>query len=68
MNDAKKTQAPTRDWSIERDAEGIAWLTFDKAGASTNTLSAEALEALRAILRELSGATGRAGEPSANNS
>jgi 3-hydroxyacyl-CoA dehydrogenase/enoyl-CoA hydratase/3-hydroxybutyryl-CoA epimerase len=56
MNDAGKSDVRASDWSLERDADGIAWLTFDKAGASTNTLSAEALEALRAILRELAGA------------
>jgi 3-hydroxyacyl-CoA dehydrogenase/enoyl-CoA hydratase/3-hydroxybutyryl-CoA epimerase len=43
-------------WKLERDADGIAWLVFDKAGASTNTLSAEALDELRAVLRELSAA------------
>ena len=53
MNDAEKIDVRARDWSLERDAGGIAWLTFDKAGASTNTLSAEALEALRVIVREL---------------
>ncbi len=48
--------AATRDWRLERDADGITWLTFDKAGASTNTLSAEALQEFRSILRELSSA------------
>ncbi|HTS23330.1 MAG TPA: 3-hydroxyacyl-CoA dehydrogenase NAD-binding domain-containing protein [Casimicrobiaceae bacterium] len=48
-----------RDWRLERDAEGIAWLVLDKADASTNTLSARTLEELRAILRELAGATPR---------
>ena len=43
-------------WKLERDADGIAWLVFDKAGVSTNTLSADALDELRAVLRELSGA------------
>jgi 3-hydroxyacyl-CoA dehydrogenase / enoyl-CoA hydratase / 3-hydroxybutyryl-CoA epimerase len=49
----------TRDWRLERDAEGIAWLVFDKADASTNTLSAEALQEFRSILRELSNAPPR---------
>ena len=26
------------DWRIERGADGIVWLWFDKASASTNTL------------------------------
>src|SRR5437588_9568911 len=43
-------------WKLERDADAIAWLVFDKAGTSTNTLSAEALDDLRAVLRELSSA------------
>ncbi len=42
-----------RNWKIERDAEGIAWLTFDKAGTSTNTLSADVFEELHALLAEL---------------
>ncbi len=42
-----------RHWKLERDAEGIAWLTFDKADASTNTLSADVFEELRAQLADL---------------
>jgi 3-hydroxyacyl-CoA dehydrogenase / enoyl-CoA hydratase / 3-hydroxybutyryl-CoA epimerase len=30
-------------WSLARDADGIAWLTFDRADATTNTLSKTAL-------------------------
>ena len=37
----------------ERDDEGLAWLTFDKAETSTNTLSVSAMEQLRGILGEL---------------
>ncbi|MFI4887906.1 MAG: 3-hydroxyacyl-CoA dehydrogenase NAD-binding domain-containing protein [Burkholderiales bacterium] len=33
-------------WTLTRDPDGIAWLTLDKAGASTNTLS-------KAVLAEL---------------
>ena len=43
-------------WRIEREAGGLAWLTFDKAGESTNTLSAQAMlelsQALDAFDRE----------------
>ena len=43
-------------WTITRDPDGLAWLTFDKAGATTNTLSAAVLaelnEALDALDRE----------------
>jgi 3-hydroxyacyl-CoA dehydrogenase/enoyl-CoA hydratase/3-hydroxybutyryl-CoA epimerase len=45
-----------RHWKLERDADGIAWLVFDKAGTSTNTLSADVFAELRAILGELSSA------------
>src|SRR5438105_80840 len=30
-----------RHWTIERDADGIAWLVFDKAGTATNTFSVD---------------------------
>ena len=43
-------------WKLERDPEDIAWLSFDKAGTSTNTLSADVFEELRAILAELASA------------
>jgi len=51
--------AANPDWRLERDADGIAWPTFDKAGASTNTLSAESLQEFRAVLREVSGSPPR---------
>ena len=37
-------------WTLARDADGIAWLTFDKAGATANTLSAAALAELNTAL------------------
>ena len=33
-------------WKLERDAEGIAWLTLDKPGTSTNVLGHAILEQL----------------------
>jgi 3-hydroxyacyl-CoA dehydrogenase / enoyl-CoA hydratase / 3-hydroxybutyryl-CoA epimerase len=45
-----------RNWRLERDAEGIAWLIFDRAGASTNTLSAAVLTELSGIIAELAAA------------
>ncbi|HTO48304.1 MAG TPA: 3-hydroxyacyl-CoA dehydrogenase NAD-binding domain-containing protein [Burkholderiales bacterium] len=42
-----------RHWRLERDAEGIVWLTFDKAGASTNTFSKDVMEELGAIVDRL---------------
>jgi 3-hydroxyacyl-CoA dehydrogenase / enoyl-CoA hydratase / 3-hydroxybutyryl-CoA epimerase len=53
MNDTTQLATKLRDWRLERDPDGIAWLIFDKADASTNTLSAAALEQLRSILGEL---------------
>ncbi|MDT3736881.1 MAG: 3-hydroxyacyl-CoA dehydrogenase NAD-binding domain-containing protein [Denitratisoma sp.] len=41
-----------KHWRIEREPGGLAWLTFDKAGESTNTLSAEALRELGLALDE----------------
>ncbi len=35
------TDGPYRNFKLTRDSEGIAWLLFDRAGASANTLSAE---------------------------
>ena len=37
-------------WSITQDADGIAWLAFDKAGTATNTLSAATLAELNEAL------------------
>jgi len=39
-----------RHWSLVRDADGIAWLTLDKAGATANTLSSDVLEELAGVL------------------
>jgi 3-hydroxyacyl-CoA dehydrogenase/enoyl-CoA hydratase/3-hydroxybutyryl-CoA epimerase len=43
----------SKHWRLERDAEGFAWLYFDKAGESTNTFSSDAMDELRNILGEL---------------
>ncbi|HEY6872061.1 MAG TPA: 3-hydroxyacyl-CoA dehydrogenase NAD-binding domain-containing protein [Geobacteraceae bacterium] len=42
-----------RHWRMEEDGERIAWLTFDRAGQSVNSLSRDALEELARILEEL---------------
>ena len=42
-----------RHWQREDDADGIAWLTFDLAGSSVNTLGREALEELNRQLDAL---------------
>jgi 3-hydroxyacyl-CoA dehydrogenase / enoyl-CoA hydratase / 3-hydroxybutyryl-CoA epimerase len=48
MNDAS-----SRAWKLERDAEGIAWLTLDKPGSSANVLSAGVLMELDELLGAL---------------
>lgn len=40
-------------WILETDADGLAWLTFDKQGVSTNVLSEEVLEQFVAQLGQL---------------
>lgn len=40
-------------WTIERDAENICWLHFDKADSSTNVLSSAVLDELSEVLNEL---------------
>lgn len=45
--------SPYRHFKLTRDADGIAWLLFDRAGASANTLSADLLEELELVLAAL---------------
>jgi 3-hydroxyacyl-CoA dehydrogenase/enoyl-CoA hydratase/3-hydroxybutyryl-CoA epimerase len=42
-----------RNFKLTRDSDGIAWLLFDRADASANTLSADVLEELDAVLTVL---------------
>ncbi|MBV9457093.1 MAG: enoyl-CoA hydratase/isomerase family protein, partial [Bradyrhizobium sp.] len=42
-----------RNFKLTRDADGIAWLLFDREGASANTLSADVMEEFDKILGEL---------------
>jgi 3-hydroxyacyl-CoA dehydrogenase/enoyl-CoA hydratase/3-hydroxybutyryl-CoA epimerase len=44
---------PYRHFRLTRDADGVAWLLFDREGSSTNTLSAEVMEEFDRILSEL---------------
>lgn len=39
-----------KHWTLRRDADGIAWLNLDKAESSTNTLSADVMRELDALL------------------
>ena len=54
-------QAPTvanrpTHWQLRQDADGVAWLALDKAGASANSLSREVMEELNATLATLESA------------
>ena len=40
-------------WRLAREGDGLEWLTLDRAGVSTNTLSAAVMEELRAVLARL---------------
>lgn len=44
---------PYKNFKLTRDDDGIAWLLFDRAGASANTLSADLLEELDTIVAAL---------------
>ncbi len=44
---------PYRQFKLTRDADGIAWLLFDREGASANTLSAEVMEEFESVLTAL---------------
>lgn len=44
-----------RHWALERDRDGIAWLTLDRAESSANSLSRQVLEELGGVLTALSG-------------
>ena len=63
------TEAPAhKNWRFERDLDGIAWLTLDRAQASVNALSREVLEELAQILKGLpreglNGVALRSGKP-----
>ena len=46
-------QVLAKHWRWEKDREGLAWLTFDKQGESTNTFSRQALEELRGAIRAI---------------
>src|SRR5438105_3761275 len=47
------TKAMLKHWRWETDRQGLAWLTFDKQGESTNTFSREALEELALVLGDI---------------
>ena len=40
-------------WRVDRDGDGLAWLTFDRADATTNTLSQAVLAEFNGVLDAL---------------
>jgi 3-hydroxyacyl-CoA dehydrogenase/enoyl-CoA hydratase/3-hydroxybutyryl-CoA epimerase len=50
------TASPSAAWVRETDADGIAWLTFDKPGGSANVLSRDTLLELDTHLKSLAAA------------
>jgi 3-hydroxyacyl-CoA dehydrogenase / enoyl-CoA hydratase / 3-hydroxybutyryl-CoA epimerase len=44
---------PYRHFKLTRDADGVAWLLFDREGASANTLSADVLAEFDTVLAAL---------------
>src|SRR5690606_6916250 len=50
------TRHMMRHWRWDTDRQGLAWLTFDKAGESINTFSREALEELSTVLVDIAAA------------
>ena len=44
-----------KNFKLTRDSDGVAWLLFDREGASANTLSADLIEELDKVLAELEG-------------
>lgn len=54
--DRAPSDTQLKHWRWEQDPQGLAWLTFDKRGESTNTFSREALEELGAALEAVAAA------------
>lgn len=49
----KENLSALRHWALQRDGEGIAWLTLDKHEAQANVLSLEVMTELASALDEL---------------
>src|SRR5438046_40476 len=53
MGEAHMNDIASGSWTLARDAEGLAWLTIDKAGTSANVLSSGVLAELDGLLAAL---------------
>jgi len=49
----KPASGPYRNFKLTRDADGVAWVLFDRDGASANTLSADVLSEFDTVLAAL---------------
>jgi 3-hydroxyacyl-CoA dehydrogenase / enoyl-CoA hydratase / 3-hydroxybutyryl-CoA epimerase len=49
----REASGPYRHFKLTRDADGVAWLLFDREGASANTLSADVLAEFGTVLAAL---------------
>jgi 3-hydroxyacyl-CoA dehydrogenase/enoyl-CoA hydratase/3-hydroxybutyryl-CoA epimerase len=49
-----------QNWKLASDADGIAWVSLDKAGSATNVLSADVMAELDRVLDELAAQKPRA--------
>src|SRR3984885_10459307 len=53
IDEARPDPGPWANWRLRTDEDGVAWLLFDKKDSSANTLSAETLTELNAVLDKL---------------
>jgi hypothetical protein len=51
--ESKLETGPYRHFKLTRDSDGIAWLLFDREGASANTLSADVMAEFNTVLAAL---------------
>jgi 3-hydroxyacyl-CoA dehydrogenase/enoyl-CoA hydratase/3-hydroxybutyryl-CoA epimerase len=53
IDEAPQDAGPWTHWRMRNDEDGIAWLLFDKKDSSANTLSADVIAELDAVLEKL---------------
>src|SRR5260370_4548244 len=53
LGGSPEARGPYRNLKLTRDGDGIAWLLYDREGASASTLSADVIEELDTVLAAL---------------
>jgi 3-hydroxyacyl-CoA dehydrogenase / enoyl-CoA hydratase / 3-hydroxybutyryl-CoA epimerase len=53
LGPGRGTESRYRHFRLNRDADGVAWLLFDREGTSANTLSSDVISELDRVLAEL---------------